>query len=345
MDAVVRAGAPAAVLAVRQDGRLRETASGVADLRTGRLAGAADRYRVASITKTFTAVTVLRLVAEGRLALSDPIGRWLPQVPHADAITVRDLLRHTSGLPDFYDALGLRSSADWQRHRLDRLTDERRLALARTLPAGPPGAAAAAYANTNYVVLGLLAERLTGEPYERLLQRGLIGPLHLTGTAYPDGRPAISGPHLHGYMPGDLPGRPDADFAHLVDFTAQTVNQSGPAGSVTSTVADLTALYRALFTGRLLPAALMRELTTTVPVAGEQFPWLRGFGLGVHRYDLGCGPLYGHIGGVRGYTGLVVSTLDGRRQAAIAVTLNPNPPAVMTAALAAVTRAVCGPPD
>jgi D-alanyl-D-alanine carboxypeptidase len=142
-------------------------------------------------------------------------------------------------------------------------------------------------------------------------------------------------------MPRDLPGKPDADFSHLADFTEQTINQSGPAGSMISTVADLTAFYRALFTGRLLPAALMREMTSVVPLADNPMPWVKGFGLGVHRYDLGCGPVYGHIGGMRGYTDIVVSTPDGRRQAAIAITLSPNPATVIPAALKAMTTAIC----
>ncbi|WP_143043940.1 hypothetical protein [Nonomuraea jiangxiensis] len=82
-------------------------------------------------------------------------------------------------------------------------------------------------------------------------------------------------------------------------------------------------------------------MTSTVPVKDNPMPWVRGFGLGVHRYDLGCGPVYGHMGGVRGYTGIVVSTVDGRRQAVVAVTLNPNPAAVLPAAMKAVTAAVC----
>ncbi|WP_188196238.1 serine hydrolase domain-containing protein [Nonomuraea sp. SYSU D8015] len=342
LEAITREGAPAAVMAVREDGRVERAAAGVADRRTGRPAKASDRYRVASITKTFTAVVVLQLVAERRVALEDPIGRWLPGVPNGGAITVRDLLRHTSGLPDFYAALGLRTSQDWQRHRLDRLPDERRLALAFAQPGGPPGAGRATYSNTNYVVLGKLIERVTGETYEQQVARRLIRPLGLSGTSYGDGRARVRGPHLRGYMPGDLPGRPDADYDRLVDFTEQTINQSGAAGSMVSTVSDLTALYRALFTGRLLPATLMREMTASVPAADMPMPWVKGIGLGVHRYDLGCGPVYGHVGGVRGYTGMVVSTPDGRRQAAIAVTLNPNPATVVPAAITALTAAVCG---
>ncbi|MGW0196155.1 serine hydrolase domain-containing protein [Nonomuraea sp. NPDC003201] len=219
-------------------------------------------------------MVVLQLAAEGKIDLADTIDRWLPDVPDARSITVRDLLRHTSGLPEFYDALGLKTSADWQRRRL---------------------------------------ERVTGDGYAEQVTRRVLRPLRLHDTYYAADQARIRGSHLHGYMPRDLPGKPDADYSHLVDFTEQTINQSGPAGSMVSTVADLAAFYRALFTGRLLPAPLMREMTSVVPVAGNPMPWVTGFGLGVHRYDLGCGPVYGHIGGMRGYTDIVVSTPDGRR--------------------------------
>ncbi|AQZ69500.1 D-alanyl-D-alanine carboxypeptidase [[Actinomadura] parvosata subsp. kistnae] len=341
VQAVVDAGAPAAVLAVRTEEGPEDVAAGVADTRTGRPASAGDRYRVASITKTFTAVLVLQLAAAHTIDLGAPISRYVEGVPGGSRITIRDLLRHTSGLPDFYDALALRTSADWRRRRLERLTDDRRLSLAFGLEPAPPGAPEATYSNTNYVLLGKLVEHVTRRPYADEVAGRIIRPLGLRDTYYADGQPAIRGRHLHGYMPGDLPGEPDADYAHLTDFTTQTVNQSGPAGSMISTVHDLTRFYQALFTGRLLPAALMRELTGTVPVRGNSLPWVRGFGLGVHRYDFGCGPVYGHIGGVRGYTGIVVSTADGRRQAAIAVTLNPNPAAVLPAAVKAVTEAIC----
>ncbi|MEV5895647.1 serine hydrolase domain-containing protein [Nonomuraea fuscirosea] len=341
LDAITRQGAPAAVMAVREGPQTRSAAAGVADRRTGRRAKPSDRYRIASITKSFTAVVVLQLAAEGRVKLSSTIDLWLPGVPGAHSITVRDLLRHTSGLPDFYPALNLKTSADWQRHRLDRLSDDRKLALAFELPADSPGGAKASYANTNYILLGRLIERVTGDSYAAQVSRRLLRPLRLRDTYYAGGRARLRGSHLRGYMPRDLPGEPDADFAHLIDFTEQTINQSGPAGSMISTVADLTTFYRALFTGRLLPAPLMREMTSVVPAAGIPMPWVEGIGLGVHRYNLGCGPVYGHIGGVRGYTGLVVSTPDGRRQAAIAVTLNPNPATVVPAALKAVTAAIC----
>ncbi|MEV4364657.1 serine hydrolase domain-containing protein [Nonomuraea sp. NPDC049625] len=318
VQAVVDAGAPAAVLAIRTEKGVEDVAAGVADTRTGRPAKAGDRYRIASITKTFTArpVVVLQLVAEHKIGLDEPIGRYLEGVPSGSRVTVRDLLRHTSGLPDFYDALGLKTSADWQRRRLERLTDDRRLSLAFRLPATEPGSREATYSNINYVLLGKLVERVTGDTYAGQVARRVVRPLRLRDTYYADGQAAIRDRHLHGYLPADLPGKPDADFAHLVDFTTQTINQSGPAGSMISTVDELTQVYRALFNGKLLPPALMKEMTATVPVRDNPMPWVQGFGLGVHRYDLGCGPVYGHIGGVRGYTGIVVSTLDGRRQAA-----------------------------
>jgi D-alanyl-D-alanine carboxypeptidase len=266
---LVDAGAPAAVMTVRNDGADTEVAAGVGDRRTGAKGRPDDRYRIASLTKTFTAVVVLRLVAERKLTLDATVSQWLQGVPGGDEITVRRLLQQNSGLPEYKAQLAPKTSTEYQDRR-----------------------------------------------YER---------------------------HLHGYMPSDRQGAPDSDSGRLVDFTEQTVDSSAAAGGMISNGPDVATFLRALFTGRLLQKALLDQMTRVIPPpSGNPFPWVKGYGLGLFKFDFGCGVVYGHIGGTRGYTGLAASTPDGRRQAVIGVSLEPSPAQVRPASVAAITKAVCG---
>jgi D-alanyl-D-alanine carboxypeptidase len=102
LDQIVAAGAPGAAARVRDGHRVTQAASGLADLHTGRPMRPGLTYRVGSLTKPFVATVVLQLVAEGRLALSDTVERWLPGIlPYGDQVTIRQLLSHTSGVPDY----------------------------------------------------------------------------------------------------------------------------------------------------------------------------------------------------------------------------------------------------
>ncbi|RGC66929.1 D-alanyl-D-alanine carboxypeptidase precursor [Micromonospora sp. MW-13] len=284
--------------------------SGRADLRTGRPMRADERIRIGSSTKTFTATVVLQLVAEGRLALDAPVERYLPGVVRGNGydgrrITVRDLLRHTSGLPDHVDALAWDRMDGWRyrHHSPDEL-----ITLATTLPAPGPGWH---YSTTNYVLAGLVVERVTGRDIGTEITRRVLVPLGLRDTYWPGDAVRIRGPHPRGYAPAG-----PADVLGRRDVTRFNMSFGGAGGALVSTLADQNRFFAALLGGRLLDPARLAELTRTVPAEeGRLWPGAR-YGLGIISTPLTeCGgTLYwGHGGTTPGFRTLGGVTTDGRR--------------------------------
>jgi D-alanyl-D-alanine carboxypeptidase len=202
----IAATVAAGVLAeVRSAGRVWRGASGVAELGTSGPPPVAARFRAGSITKSFVATVVLQFAGEGRIALDDPVGKWLPGiVPDGDRITLRHLLQHTSGIPDYGESdrfRGLYGNAEAvadMRHRSWSVPEL--LAFVAGQPSLFEPGSSWAYASTNYLLLGLVVERVTGNPYATEVERRILRPLGLRDTGLPGTDPRIAGPHLHGYL-------------------------------------------------------------------------------------------------------------------------------------------------
>lgn len=314
LDAVTASGASAVLAELRDEAGVWRGTSGVAELGTRRPVPVNGQFRVGSVTKTFVAAVVLQLAHERRLGLDDPVERWLPGLlPDGRRITLRHLLQHTSGIYNYTDDLFTsveRMLRD--RWRTYRARDLVAMATERP-PLFEPGEDWS-YSNTNYLVLGLVIERVTRRPYGAEVARRVLGPLGLRHTTVPGVDPLIHGPHAHGYLPVEHNGR-----IHPVDITAYNPSVAGAAGEIISTTAELNRFYRALFTGGLLPPALLDEMTDrpTGPM---------GYALGVFRVPLPCGRvLWGHTGGFPGYSTYAFTTDDGRAQMTISV--NPYPEA------------------
>lgn len=292
LDRVVTDGVPGGILLSAR----HQVTSGVRDLRTGTKVGADDRFRIGSNTKTFVSTVVLQLVGEGRLRLTDRVERWLPGLlPDGKAITVRQLLNHTSGLPDY--GADPRLLAPYQRNPAYYWAPNKLVGLVRT----SPRSTGFAYSNTNYIVLGLIIEKVTGLSASTEIQRRLLQPLKLPNSSFPLRDPHIHGPHLHGYLTGN---------GHL-DVSVLSPSVSWTAGGMISTVGDLARFQRALFTGKLLRKAQLKQLETIVP--GEDY------GLGVVRLETPCGTAWGHEGSFPGYFSAALTSLDGKRRAMIAI--------------------------
>ncbi|MDN3294864.1 serine hydrolase domain-containing protein [Streptomyces ficellus] len=248
----------------------------------------ADRFRAGSITKTFVATVVLQLAAERRLGLDDPVGRHLPGLIPGEAgrrVTLRALLTHTSGLPDYTDRGGALSS-------MAPGTAREAVRRALTRPPGPVGRYA--YSNTNYVLLGLVIEHVTHRPYATEVQRRILTPLRLTGTSFPGARRTLPAPHGRAY---DAAGH---------DVTALDPRTADAAGELISTLDDLNRFYAALLGGRLLPAPQLRELLDTRPASGD-------YGMGIYPRTLSCGTtVWGHNGHITGSYARTAATADGR---------------------------------
>ncbi|MFH8381633.1 serine hydrolase domain-containing protein [Kitasatospora sp. NPDC018058] len=300
-----------ALAAVRENGRLVwRNATGVADLATALPADPEGRFRIGSTTKTFVATTLLQLVGERRLDLDDRLECLLPGiVPNSTGITVRQLLNHTSGVADYTkDPAFEFSEQDWltaRRFKPYSLQDLVDIAD-KYPPAFPPGQDWR-YSNTNYVLIGMIIEKLTGRSWQEEVTRRIIRPLHLTGTSMPGNSPFIPGPHAHGYLKTDT---------GPVDVTLLNPSMAGPAGGAVSTTADLTTFIGALLDGRLLrPTELAAMQQTSSFGAG------RSYGLGLQRLDTPCGTFWGHAGGIPGYNTLMLGSADGKRQFASDITV------------------------
>ncbi|WP_327369361.1 serine hydrolase domain-containing protein [Streptomyces sp. NBC_01217] len=291
---VARGGAPTAALLARH-----APSASSAPYDTFRSTGPgihrADRFRAGSITKTFVATVVLQLAGERRLQLSDTVDQLLPGLIRGNGndgrrITLRALLSHTSGLYD-YTAAASGTSA-----RPVSATAAVRVALAHR-PTNAPGGYA--YSNTNYVVLGLVVQRVTGHDYATEIRHRIITPLHLTGTSLPGARTSLPAPHGRGYT------RDPADGS-LRDVTVLDPRTAGAAGELISTLCDLNRFYAALLGGRLLPPPLLATLLNTGAAHGV-------YGLGIYPLKLSCGTtVWGHSGRIAGSYVRTAATRDGR---------------------------------
>ena len=283
---------------------------------------AGDTFPIGSTTKTFTAVLVMRLVAQGKIALDDPVSKYLPRLlPDGKRITIRELLSHTSGLPEFVD--DARFLAPYMRGNLGYAwTPEQMVAFATAGPPAFPPGARYSYSSTNYVVLGLLAERVGGKSYEQQLADYIFRPLGLDRTSLPASNKAL--PDVHGYVALAARGTPDG--AGNFDSAALTPAYGWSAGGIRATAEDEADFFRGLFSGKLLPAAqvaAMRDTSATggayglgiMPTGGHESAW-RAF---TQAITTRCGRAWGHGGANPGYYQLQISSPDGSRQAVLLV--------------------------
>jgi D-alanyl-D-alanine carboxypeptidase len=325
LSRLTRTGAPGAVVLVRRGAHTRRLARGYADRATRRPMRAGDRFRIGSLTKTFTATVVLQLAGEGRLSLHDTVERWLPGlVPGGERITVRQLLNHTSGLFNYTED---------ERVLEGMLSDRRRAWSPRDLvaiaTAHPPAFAPGtrwAYSNTGYIVLGLIAEAADGRPLATQLRARIFAPLKLRHTSF-DSEPQIAGRYAHGYF----------GFPRPHDVSALNPTGAWAAGAIVSTAADVGRFYRALLRGRLMRPEEMRAMTTTVPIVPGA-----GFGLGIARTRTACGTAWMHGGDIPGYLTSAQTSPDGRRQAVVMVNTDTLTPRARRALDRVTTTAYCG---
>jgi D-alanyl-D-alanine carboxypeptidase len=300
VSALVSDGSPGALAVVRTPAGTDRAAAGVGRIKPQVRLRSIDRFRVASVTKTFVATVVLQLAAEQKLTLEDPVERWLPGlVPNGSGITLRELLNHTSGLFD-YD-----SDKDWQAARFakpSRIWSPRELVKIATShpPLFPPGKRWS-YSNTNYVLLGLVVEAVTGHALGAELQKRLFGRLALRSTSYPL-KTAMRGRFAHGYFVSRPPlPRPRGT---LIDVSSIASPSAWGAGQIVSNADDLVTFFRALLGGRLLPSALLAAMKTSVP--GYDY----GLGLAIIRMP--CGTAYGHNGDFPGWRTVVLASPNGK---------------------------------
>lgn len=304
--------------------------TGTATINTADPVGPDEHFRAGSQAKTFTAVAVLKLAEQGEIALDDPIETHLPGVVAVNGhdgtrITVRHLLQHISGIPT--NNLPLAQTEPDGTYTLRSLVNDG----LRFAPAGEPGTVFR-YSNTNYEILGMLIEKVTGLAVHEAVTRMVIDPLGLTRTRFPaPGDRAVPEPAVHGYRGARLGG-----LYFWVDGTSQEPSRFYASGAVLSTLEDLTAFYRAVLDGTLLSAPSIAEFKKTYELGSGQ-----AYGLGAMRVSLPCGgTAWGHDGAVPGYYSMTLVTEDGRHASVVTnAHLTTNPPVAQMHAT--VTTALC----
>ncbi|MGO1050270.1 serine hydrolase domain-containing protein [Crossiella sp. CA198] len=302
-----------------------------------------DRVRIGSNTKTFVAVAVLQLVGEGKIELDAPIEKYLPNLVRGQAgdgrtITVRQILQHTSGLPNYTRFIGLEG---FQAVRDRYVSPRETLDAALDHPADFAPGTDFSYSNTGYTLAGLLIQKVTGRPVAEVVTERVIKPAGLRDTYWPNvGERDIRGKHAKGY---NKAGNVDPE-SPVVDATRQDTGWGWAAGELVGTPSDLNRFFAALLGGKLLGQAELAEMKRTVPTKGL-FAGAT-YGLGLMRFELSCGKvLWGHGGDIPGYETRGGVTEDGRG-VAVAVTALPgtfgNGAAAHQQVLDLVDAAACG---
>lgn len=318
-ELVAMPGGPPGVISIVQIGDERTVhTAGVAEVGSDTPPAADDFMRIASVAKAFSGATALALVDEGELALDDTIGERLPDLPAAWAdVTLRELLDHTSGLPDFTESPGLAAAAGAS---LDVApAPDQLLTFASDEPLNFPPGSEYRYSNSDNIAVGLMIQAATGKPYADSLQELVLDPLGLTSTSLPTGI-EMPTPTFHGY---DLDaGEAPQDVTNLI-----AAGWAWASGGVVSTPADLNTFIRGYVGGELFGAATKAEQTDLFIPGGQSGPPGPGensASLSLFRYVTPCGTVYGHTGNTPGYTQFAVASPDGTRSATMSMSLARN---------------------
>ncbi|MFF2627885.1 serine hydrolase domain-containing protein [Kitasatospora griseola] len=324
---------PGALAAVRdRAGHTRTYAAGVGDLATGGKVPRDGQVRIGSVTKTFTAVVVLQLVGEDRIRLDDPVETYLPGLLRGQGIdgrhiTVRQLLQHTSGLPDYEDDV----TADILQRRYLSPRDTLDIALRHEADFAP--GTSWGYSNTNYLVAGMIVEKVTGRHLAAEVDKRVIKKIGLRHTYLPaPAETTLRGPHPHGY-------HQDGPNGSLRDVTEIDPSAAWAAGAMVSTSSDLTRFFSELMKeGHLLSGPELEQMRTTAPTGAPGYD----YGLGIMRTQLSCHKtVWWHNGSIPGYGTWSAATDDGRA-ASVTTTVDPTSMADLQPTEDAVDAALCG---
>lgn len=279
-----------------------QSTRGVADLTTQAPYRAADHVRIASITKSFTGTAILQMVDAGRLQLTDVLERYVPGIAYGDTITVKQLLGMQSGVYDFTGNAEFLTSFNAD-PTMAWSTDQTVALIKANQPAFAPGGQLQ-YCDSNFVLLGMILEKVGGQTVDRVITDQVITRLDLPGTSYPTDA-AMPDPHPTAYFPGGdtTDGSKPFDNAAHPPRVADEVNPvvSGGAGAMISTLSDLRVWGRELASGSLLTPQ-----TQALRLQSTRFPDAQinvGYGLGCEVFN----DFVGHNGAIIGYSTVVMS--------------------------------------
>jgi D-alanyl-D-alanine carboxypeptidase len=262
-------------------------------------------FRIASISKQFTAAAILLLAEEGKLSLGDPLARFLPDFPRADIMTLRQLLSHTSGLDDYLSGRHAEMLTRAQTNDYTQVVLLEAIRTADPLFRSAPGTKWV-YSNTGFALLGIVIERLSGLPLAEFCRQRLFGPAGMVRTAIDlltVGDPDICEGHRANRALRD-------GFGQVWPVSASF---AGGSGGLRSTSADLCRWHAALMTGKILKTDTLAEMLTPVRLKDGAFAMDRentrspGYGLGMRLGFIGGQPFFTHSGRINGFTGQLLS--------------------------------------
>ncbi|QUG84598.1 serine hydrolase domain-containing protein [Bacillus nitratireducens] len=312
MQETIQIGAPGVLAKTYNNGKISSYNAGVADLSTKKSMKSDYRFRIASVTKTFTATTVLQLVGENRVQLDDPIEKWLPGLVQGNGydgnqITIRQLLNHTSGIAEYLKS----KDADFTNTRKS-YTAEELVKIGLSYPQDFLPGKGWSYSNTGYVILGMLIEKITGNSYAEEIEKRIIEPLDLSNTFLPGNSTVIPGNnHARGYLKID-------GTSELKDVTYYNPSIGSSAGDMISNADDLNKFFSSLLGGKLLKERELKEMLTTVPTEGEGVG--DAYGLGIYETKLPNGvSVWGHGGAIPGYMTFAGGVIGGKHTFAVNV--------------------------
>lgn len=325
-------GPPGVIATLYRNGHLTVVRAGRADVAHPGAPRGTDHMRIASVSKAFNGAVVLHLVQQGQIGLGDTIGQRLPKLPAAwGAVTVRQMLNHTSGLPDYTKSHGF--AEQLTKHRKGFVSPMTIVGWVDSQGLSFRPGSSYEYSNTDNIVLGLIAQAVTGESYGSLLRQVVFAPAKLRQTTFPT-TVALPAPFIHGYDRRD--GKP-------IDVsTFLSPSGAWASGGIISTPADLNRFIRDYLSPTFFGAAQQHaQLQFVAGSSSPAGPGANSAGLAIFRYRTRCGTVYGHTGNFPGYTQFAAATRDGRR----AVTMSLNIPAPSGARLKRLrsveTTAVC----
>lgn len=305
MEQVIKAYVPSRFMGsvlVAQDGKvLLDKGYGFANLEWEVPNTPTTKFRLGSITKQFTAASILLLEERGKLKVEDPVKKYMPDAPAAwDKITIFHVLTHTSGIPSFT------GFPDFESHEAQAMTPEKLVEWFRDKPLDFEPGTKWNYSNSGYVLLGYLIEKISGQSYSDFVQQNIFTPLGMKDSGY-DSNSAIIAHRAAGYTPGKS-GAVNAGFVHMsIPFSA---------GALYSTTEDLLRWEQGLFGGKVLTAASLAKMTTP-------FKQDYAFGLGVSTQN--GHKMIAHDGGIQGFNTALAYYPDDKL--VVAVLANVNGPA------------------
>ena len=304
-------GPPGLSVLIQRGSEIDFRRRGVADRKTGAKPKIDSPMRIASMAKAFNGAVALSLVSEGRLGLDDTVGQWLPGVwPKADAVTVREMLGHTAGLPDYIrqPAFITDLTADPGQY----MTPLELIGYVNDLDVGLAPGESYEYSDSDNIMVGLLVEAATGRTYDQLLKRQIYRPTGIRDTSLPDTLAMPKG-YMHGYDRND-----QGKFEDVSKFINPAL--AWASGGIVSTPADVNDFFRAYVGGDLFRAKVARSQDKYVRGrSSPPGPGRNDATLALFRYRTRCGTVWGHTGSYPGYRLFAASSANGKRSVVFSV--------------------------